>query len=74
MKLQDIYKKRQLQKMKNIYTEITNCVAEHHSKKRTGKLLKHWKQECKSTEVTEKDEFKKRAEWFKENWKVEKLN
>lgn len=49
-------------------------MAEHHSKKRTGKLLKHWKQECKSTEVTEKDEFKKRAEWFKENWKVEKLN
>ena len=35
---------------------------------------KHWKQERKSTEFTEKDEFKKREEWFKENWKVENPN
>ena len=74
MKRQDIYKKKQFETMKNIYAEITNCVAEHHSKKLTGKLLKHWKQERKSTEFTEKDEFKKREEWFKENWKVENPN
>ena len=74
MKRQDIYKKRQFETMKNIYTEITNCVAEHHSKKLTVKLLKHWKQERKSTEFMEKDEFKKREEWFKENWKVENPN
>ena len=42
LKLQDIYKKRQLETIKNIDTEITNYVAEHHSKELTEKLLKHW--------------------------------
>ena len=38
------------------------------------KLLKHWEQECKSTEARTKDEFAKKVEWFKENWMVEKAN
>ena len=74
MKLQDIYKKRQLKTIKNINTEITNYVAEHHSKELTEKLLKHWEQECKSTETKAKDEIEKKVEWFKENWMVEKAH
>ena len=74
MKLQDIYKKRQLETIKSIDTEITNYVAEHHSKELTEKLLKHWEQECKSTEARAKDEFEKKAEWFKENSMVEKTH
>ena len=74
LKLQDIYKKRQLETIKNIDTEITNYVAEHHSKELTEKLLKHWEQECKSTEARAKDEFEKKVEWFKENWMVEKTH
>ena len=74
MKLQDIYKKRQLNTIKNIDTEITNYVAEHHSKELTEKLLKHWEQECTSTEARAKDEFEKKVEWFKENWMVEKTH
>ena len=74
MKLQDIYKKRQLETIKSIDTEITNYVAEHHSKELTEKLLKHWEQECTSTEARAKDEFEKKVEWFKENWMVEKTH
>ena len=74
MKLQDIYKKRQLETIKNIDTEITNYVAEHHSKELTEKLLKHWEQKCTSTEARGKDEFEKKVEWFKENWMVEKTH
>ena len=74
MKLQDIYKKKQLETIKNIDTEITNYVAEYHSKEFTEKLLKHWEQKCKLTEARAKDEFEKKVEWFKENWKVEKAN
>ena len=74
LKLQDIYKKRQLETIKNIDTEITNYVAEHHSKELTEKLLKHWEQECTSTKARAKDEFEKKVEWFKENWMVEKTH
>ena len=49
-------------------------MAEHHSKELTEKLLKHWEQECKSTEDSAKDEFEKKVEWFKENWMVEKAH
>ena len=51
LKLQDIYKKRQLETIKSIDTEITNYVVEHQSKELTEKLLKHWGQECKSKEA-----------------------
>ena len=74
LKLQDIYKKRQLETIKNIDTEITNYVAEHHSKELTEKLLKHWEQECKWTEANAKNVFEKKVEWFKENWMVEKAD
>ena len=74
MKLQDIYKKRQLETIKNVDTEITNYVAEHHSKELTEKLLKYWEQECASTEARAKDDFEKKVEWFKENWMVEKTH
>ena len=37
LKLQGICKKRQLETIKNIDTEITNYVAEHHSKELTEK-------------------------------------
>ena len=37
-------------------------MAEHHSKKLTGKLLRHWGQECKSTEARAKDEFEKKLD------------
>ena len=57
-----------------IDTEITNYVAEHHSKELTEKLLKHCEQECKSTEARAKDEFEKKVEWFKKNWMVEKTD
>ena len=73
-KLQNIYKKRQLETIKDINTEVSNHVAEHHSKKLTEKLLKHWEQERNSTEARPKDEFEKKVEWFKENWMVEKAN
>ena len=72
MKLQEIYKKRQLETIENIGTEITNYVAEHHSKELTEKLLKHWKQKCKSTEARAKDEFEKKVELFQGNWIAEK--
>ena len=49
-------------------------MAEHHSKELTEKLLKHWEQECTSTEARAKDEFEKKVEWFKENWMVEKTH
>ena len=62
MKLQDIYKKRQHETIKNIDTEITNYVAKDHSKDLTEKLLKHWEQGCKLTEVRAKDKFKKEVE------------
>ena len=42
LKLQDIYKRRPLETIKNIDTEIKNYMAEHHSKELTEKLLKHW--------------------------------
>ena len=74
MKLQDIYEKRQLETIKNVDTEITNYVAEHHSKELTEKLLKYWEQECASTEARAKDDFEKKVEWFKENWMVEKTH
>ena len=45
MKLQDIFKRRELETIKIIDTEIRNYVAEHHSKELTEKLLKHWEQE-----------------------------
>ena len=67
MKLQDIYTKRQLETMKNIYAEITNFVAEHHNKKLREKLLRHCEQESKSTEARAKDNFEKKLEWFKES-------
>ena len=67
LKLQDIYKKRKLETMKNIYTETTNCVAKHHYKKLTEKLLRHCEQESKSTEARAKDNFEKKLEWFKES-------
>ena len=38
------------------------------------KFLKHWEEECKSTEARAKDEFEKKVEWFKENWMVEKTH
>ena len=53
--------------MKNIYTETTNCVAKHHYKKLTEKLLRHCEQERKSTEARAKDNFEKKLEWFKES-------
>ena len=40
LEFQDIYKKRQPKRIKNIDTEITNYVAAHHSKELTEKLLK----------------------------------
>ena len=49
-------------------------MAEHHSKELTEKFLKHWEQECKSTETRVKNEFEKKVEWFKENWMVEKAH
>ena len=36
--------------------------------------LGHWEQEFKSIETRAKDELKKKVEWFKENWMVEKAN
>ena len=62
LKLQDIYKKRQHETIKNIDTEITNYVAKDHSKDLTEKLLKHWEQGCKLTEVRAKDKFEKEVE------------
>ena len=53
--------------MKNIYKETTNCVAKHHYKKLTEKLLRHCEQESKSTEARAKDNFEKKLEWFKES-------
>ena len=67
MKLEDIYKKRQLETIKNTDTEIINYVAEHHSKELTEKLLKHWEQGCKSTETRTKDEFEKKVLVKKKN-------
>ena len=61
LKLEDIYKKSQLETIKNIDTEITNYVAEHHSKELTEKLLKHWEQGCKSAETRAKDESEKKV-------------
>ena len=58
--------------MKNIDTEITNYVVEHHFKELTERLLRLWEQECKSTEARAKDEFEKKGQWFKENWIVVK--
>ena len=60
--------------MKNIYTETTNCVAKHHYKKLTGKLLRHCERESKSTEARAKDNFEKKLEWFKESWMVKEPN
>ena len=65
MKLQDIYNRRQLE---------TKYVAEHHSKDLTEQILRHWAQECKSTEARAKNDFEKKVEWFKETWMVEKAN
>ena len=50
LKLQDIYKRRQLEIIKNMNAEITNYVAEPHPKELTEKLSRHW-EECKSTEA-----------------------
>ena len=36
--------------------------------------MKHWEQECKSTEARAKDEFEKTVEWLKENWIAEKVD
>ena len=62
LKVQDIYKKRQRETVKNIDTEITNYSAEYHSKELTERLLKYCEQECKSTEARAKDEFEKKVE------------
>ena len=67
LKLQDIYKRRQLETIKNIDTEIKNYVAEHHSKELTEKLSKHQEQECKSTDTRAKEEFEIKVKWVKEN-------
>ena len=74
LKLQDIYKRRQLETVKNIDAEIAHHVAEPHAKELTENLLKHWEQECKSPEARAKDEFEKEVEWFKENYMVEIAN
>ena len=50
LKLQDIYKRRQLEIIKNMNAEITNYVAEPHPKELTEKLSRQW-EECKSTEA-----------------------
>ena len=49
-------------------------MAAHHPKELTEKLLKHWEQECKSTEARAKDKFEKKVEWFKQNWMVEEIH
>ena len=74
LKLQDIYKRRQLETVKNIDAEIAHHVAEPHAKELTENLLKHWEQECKSPEARAKDEFEKKVQWFKENYMVEIAN
>ena len=74
LKLQDIYNRRQLETIKNNDVEITKYVAEHHSKDLTEQVLRHWAQECKSTEARAKNDFEKKVEWFKETWMVEKAN
>ena len=53
---------------------MTNYVTEYHSKKLTEILLRHWEQQCKSTEARAKDESEKNTEWFKENWMVGKAS
>ena len=49
-------------------------MAERYSKELAQKLLKHWEQDCKSTEARAKDECEKKVEWVKENWIVEKTH
>ena len=49
-------------------------MAEHYFKELTQKLLKHWEQDCNSTEARAKDECEKKVEWVKENWMVEKTH
>ena len=60
LKLQDIYKKKQLETIKNIDTEITNYVAEHHSKELTENLLKNWEQECNQQKLEPKMSLKRK--------------
>ena len=60
LKLQDIYKKRQLETIKNIDTEITNYVAEHHSEELTENLLKNWEQECNQQKLEPKMSLKRK--------------
>ena len=72
MKLQNIHKRRQLETIKTTYAEITNYLAEHHSKELTENLLRPLEQECKLTEARDKGKLDRKVEWFKENWVVEK--
>ena len=74
LKLEDIYKKRQLKTIKNIDTERTNYVAEHHSKELTEKLLKHWEQAFKSTETRAKVSLKRKYWLKKKKMVVEKVH
>ena len=62
LKLQDIYKRRQLEIIKNMNAEITNYVAEPHPKELTEKLSRHW-EECKSTEAR----MSLKVKWLKKN-------
>ena len=55
-------------------TEIINYLVEHHSKELAENLLRPWELESKSTEDTAENEFKKKAEWFTENWMIKKRN
>ena len=70
LKLQDIYKKSQLETIKSIDTEIMNYVAEHHSKEFTEKLLKHWEQKCNRQKLEPKMSLKSRMVQRKlDGWK-----
>ena len=72
MKLQNIHKRRQLETITTIYAEITNYLAEHHSKELTKNLLRLLEQECKLIEARDKGKFDRKAEWFKETGLLKK--